>query len=64
MGLAAALPVLRARCVHVTTLATLTLNTAAAARVVWPPSTNATTGLRKSKNKLVPCLLASAQPQA
>jgi hypothetical protein len=49
MGFAAALPVALTRCVHFTTLATLTPNTAEAARTVWPLATNATTRSRRSK---------------
>jgi len=45
---AAALPVARKRCDHFTTLATLTPNSAAVARHVRPPATDATTRSRRS----------------
>jgi hypothetical protein len=45
---AAALPVTRKRCDHLTTVATLTLNIFAAARHEQPPDTDATTRSRKS----------------
>jgi len=48
VGLAAALPVARAACAQRTALATLTCIRAAAARVVIPPNTNATTRSRRS----------------
>ena len=48
IGLAAALPVARQRCDHLTTLATLTPNSAAVARQVRPPATAATTRSRRS----------------
>jgi hypothetical protein len=47
--LAAALPVARQRCDHLTTLATLTSNSAAVARQVQPLATAATTRSRKSR---------------
>jgi hypothetical protein len=46
---AAALPVLRKRCHHLTTVATLTLNIFAVARRERPPATDATTRSRKSR---------------
>jgi len=45
---AAALPVVRKRCDHRTTVATLTLNILAVARRERPPATDATTRSRKS----------------
>ena len=45
---AAALPVLRKRCDHLTTVATLTLNIVAVARRERPPATDVTTRSRKS----------------
>lgn len=48
-GSAAALPVARTRCVHFTTLATLTFERGCAALVVSPPATNATTRSRRSR---------------
>ena len=45
---AAALPVVRKRCDHRTTVATLTLNIFAVARRERPPATNPTTRSRKS----------------
>jgi hypothetical protein len=45
---AAALPVARKRCDHLTTVATLTLNIFALARHEQPPDTDATTRSRKS----------------
>jgi hypothetical protein len=45
---AAALPVMRKRCGHLTTVATLTLNIFAVARRERPPATDAITRSRKS----------------
>jgi hypothetical protein len=45
---AAALPLVRKRCDHLTTVATLTLNIFAVARRERPPATDATTRSRKS----------------
>jgi hypothetical protein len=45
---AAALPVVRKRCDHLTTVATLTLNIVAVARRERPPATDVTTRSRKS----------------
>jgi hypothetical protein len=45
---AAALPVVRKRCDHLTTVATLTLNIVAVARHERPPATDLTTRSRKS----------------
>src|SRR3954447_1806139 len=45
---AAALPVIRKRCDHLTTVATLTLNIFAVARREQPPATETTTRSRKS----------------
>jgi hypothetical protein len=48
IGLAAALPVARSRCDHLTTLATLTPKSLAVSRHVRPPATDAATRERKS----------------